>query len=134
MNLSEFVNKIMLRFPPVLNNGDTMESFISEFTNALQIPGYYNYDEAFLELWRRYSYKTTPTPKIVIEVLKQFEIKPEKTQTKYPEFETIIAEKNGIPYEYGIETTYNDTVKWLKKNGFINIRLKFQTRYSYAES
>ena len=125
MNLSEFVNKIMLRFPPTLNNGDTLESFISEFTNALQIGGQYDYDEAFLELWRNYSFKTTPTPKIVIEILKRFEIKPEKQPEKAIEFETIIAEKNGIPYEYGIETNYNDTVKWLTSKGFTNIRFKF---------
>lgn len=126
MNLNEFVNKIILRFPPALNNGDTIESFLSEYSNALQIPGNYNYDEAFLELWRCYSFKTTPTPKIVIEVLKRYEIKPERTEYKSPVFETLIAEKNGYPYEFGIETNYTEAVRNLTQRGFKNIRLKFQ--------
>lgn len=125
MDLNEFVNKIITRFPPSLNGGDTLESFISEFTRALQIPGSYNYDDAFIELWRSYSFKTTPTPKIVIEILKRFEIKQENKKPNTIEFETIIAEKGGYPYEFGIETNYNDTVKWLVRNGFKNIRLKF---------
>ena len=129
MDLNEFVNKIITRFPPSINEGDNLESFISEFTRALQIGGNYNYDDAFIELWRSYSFKTTPTPKIVVEILKRYEIKSEKIESKSVEFETLIAEKNGIPYDYGIETTYNDTVKWLTSKGFTNIRLKFGSRY-----
>lgn len=129
MDLNEFTDKILKRFPPSINEGDNLESFISEFTRALQIGGNYNYDDAFIELWRSYSFKTTPTPKIVIEILKRYEIKPDITDRKEPIFETIIAEKNGLPYEYGIETNYNDTVQWLTRNGFTNIRLKFGKRY-----
>jgi hypothetical protein len=125
MDLNEFVSKIITRFPPQLNGGDTLESFISEFTQALQISGIYNYEEAFIELWRNYSFKTTPTPKIVIEILKRFQIKTEVKETP-EEYDTIIVRKGKYDYEYGVKLAdYQNDIEYFKRNGFNIIKLKY---------
>lgn len=125
MILSEFVNKIMLRFPPTLNNGDTLESYITDYINALNIKGLYDFEQAFTELMRSYSFKTTPPVKIVIEILKRFEIKP--VIKDEPEvWETIIVQKGKQIYEYGVKlSNYINDIKYFDKEGMNIIKLKF---------
>ena len=125
MILSEFVNKIMLRFPPTLNNGDTLESYITDYINALNITGLYNFEDAFIELMRSYSFKTTPPVKIVIEILKRFEIKP--IIKDEPEvWETLLVCKGKEIYEWAVKlANYKEHIEDFNRKGLSVIKLKF---------
>lgn len=124
MDIKEFVQKVFTRYQPEIKGNDTLESLMTDYIKALNTGKTYNYDNAFIELMRSYSYKTLPTAKILLEILSQNEIK-SSSKEKPLVFETIIAEKNGYKYEYGIETTYTETKLALERQGFTNIRLKF---------
>ena len=74
---------------------------------------------------RSYSFKTTPPVKIVIEILKRFEIKPEIKDE--PEvWETIIVRKGKETYEYGVKlANYKDHIGYFNREGMNIIKLKF---------
>lgn len=124
MNLTDFVQKIVTRFPPDLRNGDTLENCIDDYVSALSTGGVYDFEKAFVELMRCYTFKTIPTPKIILEVLKKYETKP-KTTTNPAETEILIVEKNGLPYEYGVQIAdYIKDIEWFDREGFSIIKFK----------
>ena len=87
-----------------------------------------DYERLYEHVICNYSGSAAPKPAYLLgEITKHSIYSQNKTFVKNecPEFETLIAEKNGKKYEYGIDTTYNDTVKWLTNKGFTNIRFKF---------
>ena len=122
--VEEFVNKIMLRFPPTLNNGDTLEDYIIEYIKSINTNELFNYDDAFIDLWRSYSFKTTPPPKMVLEILKQHKIKIDIPPETEPE--TLIVRKGKYDYEYGVQlSNYAKDIEYFQKNGFNIIKLKW---------
>ena len=128
MELKEFVNKIFTRFPPDIKNGDSLESQLNDYLLAVDNGKNCDYEKAFIDLMRSYSFKTTPPAKIVIEILNQNTIK-EAVISKPREFKSMFADKNGYTYEFGIEPEIGEweTKRRLIKMGFINIRKKDTT-------
>ena len=128
MTQEEFLTKLFSLYATTFNRGNG-QAWIDAYKQVLK-PNI-DYDRLYEYMLTNYAGSSAPSPAFLLKNATYIQ---DTNKSEYPEFETIIAEKNGLSYDFGIETTYNDTVKWLKKNGFINIRLKFQTRYSYAES
>lgn len=122
MNLEEFVNKIFNRFPPDIKGDDTYESLLFDYTRALDNGKEYEYDNAYIDLIRSYSFKTTPPPKIVIEILAKNEIKKPIEKKKAIEFENILADKFGISYEFALNCPFSEAIKILEGKGFKNVR------------
>lgn len=124
MELTEFVNKIFNRFPPDLKGNDTIESITEDYISALDTGKDYNYDNAFIELMRSYSFKTLPTAKIILETLNRNEIlnKGRKENTKFQSLYAF-SPKHNHWYEFGIEPDIGEsaTVRSLVKQGFTNI-------------
>lgn len=119
MNLQEFANKILRRYPP----DEQDDEFTTDFLKALDIGGNYDYDNAFTELMRSFAFKTTPSAKLIIEILKRNVIKEEK-KPPAPVIGSIYADKDGYTYCYGVESEIGEwkTTQWLLKNGFTNLR------------
>lgn len=124
MNLTEFVTKLFLRYPPDIKGDDTIESYTIDFTQAISTGKTYNYDNAFIELMRSYSFKTTPPAKIILEILSRNEIKEDKPRKKI-EFPSIWGYHPGHKcwYEFGVELDVGEhkTTKWLISKGFISL-------------
>ena len=119
MTQDEFLSKLFTLYSTSFSRGNG-QAWIDAYKQVLK-PNI-DYDKLYDYMLANYAGSSAPSPAFL---LKNATYITDKKDKDYPEFETLIAEKNGIPYEYGIETNYNDTVKYLKINGFTNIRLKF---------
>lgn len=125
MDLIEFVNKIFNRYAPDLKGNDTIESITEDYITALDTGKKYNYDNAFIDLMRSYSFKTLPTVKILLETLEQNKIHENCKSNNYVIFESIWAfhpiHKHW--YEFGVEPEIgiSATIRALSKQGFTNI-------------
>ena len=124
MNINEFVNKIFLRFPPDIKGNDTFESLLCDFLKALNTGKEYNYENAFIELMRNYGYKTTPSPKIVLGILSQNELKQPTVTTKSPQWDNVEADFGGITYEFALNCPFGEARTILEGKGFNNVRLQ----------
>lgn len=131
MQLNEFVNKIFLRFPPEIRGNDTLENRILDYTMALDTGKEYNYEKAYIDLLRNYSYKTTPPEKIVLEILQQNEIKTPMPKSKAIEWENILADIKGITYEFALNCSFGEARTILEGKGFTNVRYPEPITRSY---
>ena len=120
MNLIEFADKILKRYPPPAED----EEYTKDFIEAIDIGGEYDYDKAFVELMRSYSFKTTPPASILIKILKNNMVIRRENDEKPPVIGSIFADKNGYTYCFGIETAVGEsaTTRSLVKQGFTNLR------------
>ena len=122
-NITEFVSKVFLRYPPDIKGNDTEEDLMLDFIQALSTGKKYDYDNAFIDLMRSFRFKSLPTAKILLETLEQNEIKTEQQKYNRLEFPSLWAQKGGHWYEFGVEPEAGTsvTVRALSKQGFINI-------------
>lgn len=131
MDLNEFVNKIFLRFPPEIRGEDTLENHMYDYTRALDTGKEYNYDNAYIELLRNYSFKTTPPAKIVLEILTKNEIKKTIENQKSITWENILADINGMTYEFALDCPFGIARTNLEKRGFTNVRYPEPVKRAY---
>lgn len=131
MNVEEFATKIFNRFPPETRGNDTFETLLVDYISALDDGKEYNYDNAFIDLMRSYSFKTTPPAKIVIEILKKSEIKKPIEKQKPLEWENILADINGMTYEFALDCPFGIARSNLEKRGFTNVRYPEPIERSY---
>lgn len=122
MNQNEFLAKLFSLYSTSFSKGNG-QAWSEAYKQVLK-PNI-DYDKLYDYMLANYAGSSAPSPAFL---MKNATYITEKKEAESPVFETIIAEKNGVPYEYGIETTYNDTVKWLTSHGFTNIRLKFMPK------
>ena len=119
MTQEEFLTKLFSLYSTTFNRGNG-QAWIDAYKQVLKPT--IDYEKLYEYVLTNYAGASAPSPAFL---LKNATYRKNPLEPECPEFETLIAEKNGIPYEYGIETTYNDTVKWLTSKGFTNIRFKF---------
>ena len=91
----------------------------------------YNFENAFIDLMRSYSFKTTPPPKIVIEILKKSEIKKPIEKQKSLTWENILADINGMTYEFALDCPFGVARTNLEKRGFTNVRYPEPVKRAY---
>ena len=122
MNFKEFADKIVEKFPPDEKEIERDKNYLVDWVKAISLDGEFDYERAFYELMRSYSYKTLPSAQKVTDILKFFKIK--QNYQKCPKFTSIWADKGELTYEFGIEETEEKTRKELIKMGFKNIRMQ----------
>lgn len=130
MNLEEFATKIFNRFPLDNRSEEARDSIMCDFIRAIDDGRVYDYENAFIDLLRSYSFKTTPPAKIVIECLRKFEIK-KKITTPAIVYETLIGCKNGVEYEFALNCPLYDGKKILFDKGFSDVKIKTPIERAY---
>ena len=120
MNRVEFIQKIFTRFAPELNAGETIESRMSELNEVINTGLNYDYEKSYFDLLRQYTYKTTPSAKIILEILNRNKI---STPKVYRHGEGLKAIKNGVMYDFVLTPgqSFLEGVASLKKRGFTEI-------------
>lgn len=128
MNQDEFLAKLFNLFSTTFNRGNG-QAWSEAYKLVLNPDLNIDYDSLYTHVISNYSGSAAPKPAYLLEQVNKHSLFIKNKiyeNEQYPVFETLIAEKNGYPYEFGIETNYTEAVKDLTQRGFHNIRFKFK--------
>ena len=118
MDRDEFLAKLFGLYATTFNRGNA-----TEWTNAYKqvLAENIDYDKLFNYMLTNYAGATAPSPAYLIKnAVKKPD--PFKTENKYPEYENVLADKNGVTYEFGLNCSFQEFIDFRKKDGFTNFR------------
>ena len=120
MNRDEFLVKLFGLYATTFSKGNST-NWIEAYKQVLSEN--IDYDKLYDYMLCNYSGAGAPSPAYL---KKNAEIKQnpfESKEKKYPEWETVLADKNGITYEFGLNCSFQEFIDFRrKKDGFINFR------------
>lgn len=119
MERDDFLTKLFSLYAATFNKGNGI-AWTEAYKDVLSED--IDYDLLYKFMLTNYAGSSAPSPAYLSKnaVKKPDPFKPE--EKKYPEYENVLADKNGVTYEFGLNCSFQEFIDFRKKQGFTNFR------------
>ena len=128
MNREEFLAKLFGLYATTFSKGNA-----TNWTEAYKqvLADNIDYDKLYDYMLKNYSGAAAPSPAFLSKNAVKLPDPFESKGKKYPEWETVLADKNGITYEFGLNCSFQEFIDFRRKDGFTNFRYANQEVRAY---